>query len=131
MPPAIVAGRRARLLEHSCAENDVSTQNVRSVIRPSAGRAAAARGRPAVSRCPSPRWSRRVGGCVVLPAGLAGTQPGAPRWPDPPERSLPVRSGAPRPSHRPEQILPIRAAFTAAACAPWWSGRELRRARWS
>jgi len=30
VPVAIVAGRRARILEHSCAENDVNDQNVRS-----------------------------------------------------------------------------------------------------
>jgi hypothetical protein len=30
VPVAIVAGRQARLLEHSCAENDVNDQNVRS-----------------------------------------------------------------------------------------------------
>src|SRR6185369_1982546 len=40
--------------------------------------------------------------------GWRGTQPGTPRWPDPLERSLPIRSGAPQPPHRPEQILPIR-----------------------
>jgi len=43
VPVAIVAGRRARILEHSCAENDVNDQNVRSApaqipSRPALGR---------------------------------------------------------------------------------------------
>jgi len=41
VPVAIVAGRRARILEHSCAENDVNDQNVRSATHKSTRRAQA------------------------------------------------------------------------------------------